>query len=593
MRPHRLDWHGVWGGGLLLLGWTCLGCDLGGAPSTPPTPPQVVAQPVGPEPAPPAPENPPAVSPPPSTVPPPPDLVPNPPPTEPKPLEPFPSEPKPAAAPGENPPLGLSPSALPAENPDGTPTNPLRLDAPKPFANWPKPAVALVLTGQMMGYIEPCGCTGLDRQKGGLARRHTLVKELREQRGWEVLPLDVGGQAHRIGKQAEIKFQRTADALRLMGYRAVAIGEEDLLLNVGELFAATNPDENPSIFTSANVALLDRAFQPTYQVISAGGKKIGVTAALGASYEKKITVADVQHAPPLEPLREAVVKLRAEKCDLIVLLAHASLEESGDFARQVEGIDLVVSSGGVGEPRMDLEPIADSKALLAQVGVKGMFAGVVGVFDAVEPAQRFRYQRLPLDAGYKDSPEIMTAFAEYQKQLERMGFAELGLRPQPHPSGAKFVGSEKCGDCHTKAFAHWSQTPHAHATDSLVTPPNSRSQIPRHFDPECLSCHATGWEPQRFSPLLSGYESLGKTPHLQHNGCENCHGPGSAHVEAETAGTDDKALARLREAMRLPLAGGVAERKCMECHDLDNSPDFHVKGAFETYWRQIEHKGKD
>jgi hypothetical protein len=31
----------------------------------------------------------------------------------------------------------------------------------------------------------------------------------------------------------------------------------------------------------------------------------------------------------------------------------------------------------------------------------------------------------------------------------------------------------------------------------------------------------------------------------------------------------------------------------MECHDLDNSPEFHKPGAFEKYWKQIEHKGKE
>ena len=45
--------------------------------------------------------------------------------------------------------------------------------------------------------------------------------------------------------------------------------------------------------------------------------------------------------------------------------------------------------------------------------------------------------------------------------------------------------------------------------------------------------------------------------------------------------------------MRLPLANKVAERKCVECHDIDNSPDFHDSGAFEKYWKDVEHKGKD
>jgi hypothetical protein len=44
--------------------------------------------------------------------------------------------------------------------------------------------------------------------------------------------------------------------------------------------------------------------------------------------------------------------------------------------------------------------------------------------------------------------------------------------------------------------------------------------------------------------------------------------------------------------MRLPLA--EAEQSCMQCHDLDNSPEFLKDGAFERYWKNgIEHYGVD
>ena len=288
--------------------------------------------------------------------------------------------------------------------------------------------------------------------------------------------------------------------------------------------------------------------------------------------------------------------MQEQKCDLYVLLAHATLEETQKLAQAVPIFDLVVTAGGIGEPTHELEKIKDTKALLAQVGTKGMYAGVVGVFD--DPKQPLRYQRIPLTSQYEDDKEMIALLAEYQAQLEQMGLAELGATELAHESGHKFVGTAKCGECHTKALAVWEKTPHAHATDSLQKPPKeavtARTQIPRHHDPECLSCHVTGWDPQKFYPYKSGYLGLEKTPHLTHNGCENCHGPGSAHVAAESGETKlgQDEIQKLRDQLKLPLADGLAERRCAQCHDGDNDPDFSDK-TFEKYWKQIEHKGKD
>jgi hypothetical protein len=462
------------------------------------------------------------------------------------------------------------------------------------FEGWPEPQLVLFVTGQQQGYIEPCGCTGLANQKGGLARRQSLLNDLRDKRKWNVVPIDVGSQSKRFGRQSEIKFQRTADALRTMGYQAVSLGADDLRLTAGELFAATNPDEKPSIFVSANVAILGREFQPTYKIIEAGGKKIGITSVLGDTYEQKLAGDELIHEPALAALEKVSAELQEQNCDLYVLLCHANLEESRKLAAATALFDLVITAGGVGEPTLELEEIVGMKTKMAQVGTKGMYTGVIGLF-AGEGKNRLRYQRVPLDDRWKDSPAMLQLLADYQDQLKNLGFAELGLKPQPHPSGLSYVGSEKCGECHTQAFAIWEKTPHAHATESLVKPPNERGDIPRHYDPECLSCHVTGWEPQKYFPFATGYLSLEQTPLLKQNGCENCHGPGSAHVAAESGAEQlmEAEIQKRRDAMKLPLAGGVAEKKCMECHDLDNSPDFHLKGAFEKYWKEVEHKGKD
>ena len=108
--------------------------------------------------------------------------------------------------------------------------------------DWPQPQAVLLLTGQQHGYLEPCGCTGLDRQKGGIIRRDTLLTQLKD-RGWSVVPLDVGNQVRRTGRQAEIQFRVTANAFKTMGYKAVTLGFDDLHLNSAGLVQVAASDD--------------------------------------------------------------------------------------------------------------------------------------------------------------------------------------------------------------------------------------------------------------------------------------------------------------------------------------------------------------
>jgi hypothetical protein len=456
------------------------------------------------------------------------------------------------------------------------------------FAGWPKPQTVLIITGNQYGYLEPCGCTGLANQKGGLARRHSLIKQL-VAKGWDVAPLDAGNQVRRFGPQAELQFQITADALKKMGYKAIGLGHDDLSL--GELISSIAPDADgpPGPFTSANVAVADRSLLPRHLIVEAGGRKIGVAAVLGDDLRKKAADPDMLQDSVDDGLKEVLPEFDKATCDFRVLLAFTDEDDAKEIAKRHPVFNLVVASSSSAEPLPRPEAIEKTKSSLVHTGPKGMFAIVIGLYgDREEP--KIRYERVPLDDRFPDSKEMRELMAGYQQQLKQQGLEELGVKPLPHPRG-KFVGTATCGECHTKALTVWEKSKHAHATDSLIHP-GERGDIPRHFDPECLSCHVTGWEPQKFLPFESGYLSVEKTPELMQNGCENCHGPGAEHVAAE-GGADGALQEKLRTAMRLPLADKVAERKCMECHDIDNSPDFHEPGAFEKYWKDVEHKGKD
>lgn len=460
--------------------------------------------------------------------------------------------------------------------------------APEEWSSWPDPQAVLFVTGNQHGYIEPCGCTGLENQKGGMARRFTLMKQVSE-RGWPLVPLDAGNQVRRTGRQAEVKFQTAATGLAEMNYQAIGFGPDDLRLGVGELIAVAASDD-PSVgrFVSANVVLIDPSLMAQFKVIESGGRRIGVTSVLDPKSLESAPNADIQVGAVNETLTTAIAEIRKQRADFNVLMFYGDEEAAAEAVKAVPGFDLVVVGGGYGEPTYQAQSIEGSQTKMIVTGNKGMYAGMVGIY----PDGEMRYARVALTHEFGDAPEMRRLMASYQEQLQSLGLEGLGLKPVAHPTGEKFVGTKVCGECHKTAMEIWENSSHALATEHIVNP-GERGDVPRHFDPECISCHVTGWNPQNYYPYDSGYLSLEASSHLTGNGCENCHGPGASHVAAEREGSTVSEAQReaLRLAMQLPLES--AKERCMECHDLDNSPDFHKEGAFEDYWAEIEHYGVD
>ena len=452
------------------------------------------------------------------------------------------------------------------------------------FAGWEAPQAVLVVTGELDGYIEPCGCTGKENQKGGLSRRHNFLRAIATA-GWPAVALDVGGQVKRFGRQTEAKLQSIVDGLRTMGYSGIGFGPGDLRLPAEELVAAVAPiGDVPTPFISANVGLLglDANITPRFRVVEAGGLKIGVTTVLGGAAAATLRNDDIEVVPAEGALAEIAPQLATAGCDHQVLLCFATPEESRALAAKFPQFDIVATAGGADEP--PLEPLAlPGGARLLELGHKGMFAVVVGFFATGEPV---RTQRVPLDARWGESPDMIKILATYQEKLETLGFDGLGLAPIRHPSGRRFAGSAACADCHAAAFEVWEGSPHATALTTLT---DARPR--RDFDPECLSCHVTGWAPQRFEPFEGGFTGMPTTPHLAHQGCENCHGPAAAHtaVERGDVRASEAERDRLRQELVLSLATPEGKQKavnnCLECHDLDNSPQFD----FDEYWPSVAH----
>ena len=391
-------------------------------------------------------------------------------------------------------------------------------------------------------------------------------------------------------------------ALGEMTYAAVAVGTQDLALGP-EFLLSQNSESTAESATppllAANLVLFGEAGLPgapvASQLVSIGKHNIGVTAILDPEFTAPLrasgVLADVTLRPPSEVLPAVLDDLTARGATLLVLLSHASLERSTELARQSPQLDLVLSAGGPEDPLTE-NPRQIGQTTLVTVGHKGKYAGVIGFYPD-HKTTRLRFELINLDQRrFADTPAMNEHMKTYQQTLRQLDLAanispiSIPTRNRTPAADRHFVGAVRCRECHTKANQKWKDTPHATAFESLVhgRKGQEKTWVPRSFDPECLSCHVTGWHPQDVLPYKTGFVDQSSSGHLLGNQCENCHGAGSRHISLIESGNVEEALAEVRLTLE-----EARRTTCIRCHDLDNSPKF----TFDSYWPKIAHPGRD
>ena len=480
-----------------------------------------------------------------------------------------------------------SPKAAASNQVERAPYDPIKENG-EYFAGWEKPQVALVFTGLTNGYIEPCGCAGMDRMKGGLSRRRDFLKNLREERGWDVVAVDAGQTTVGFGVQEELKFDMAMNAFRLMEYDAIGIGKGELRFPAYFLLTFTAPTaaDSASLFTSANVGVYGYhdAYALPLKVIERGGLKFGVVSVVCPSDDLEHRDENLLLESPEKKLAELAPRMKKAACDKWTLIVHGTEAETEALAKKFPIFDFVLTADTPSAPPAEAKSLGDDR-LLIEVGEKGKYAVVLGLYESGE----IRYQRVALDSRYESSEDVALLMQDYQSILKTLitlkGHREgLGLNPARAPRSeqlGKYVGSQKCQSCHEEEHRTWLRSRHANAWKSLTDVANP----PRDFDPECVGCHVVGWDGLQRFPYVDGFVTAEKTPHLMNVGCESCHGPGEKHVAAEL-GDDEAAMEAIRAGMRL---GSAVKTTCYSCHDGDNSPEFD----FDRYYPLIDHSVPD
>lgn len=410
----------------------------------------------------------------------------------------------------------------------------------------------IIFSGEELGNLEPCGC--YEGQLGGIAKRYSFIDFFRKQKS-PILPISFGDLLKSCGRQDEIKMETLCRALGFMGYVLHNLGEKDVEINPQVLsflsqtqsveFLSTNVNIDAPFPIKINQAIIKDCFDLGSPVKIAF---LGILSRslLGSNVNEYITVSE-----PTKALKPFIKQLK-NKVNLIVLLSHATMEESREIAKCFPDIGLIITGHHIEEPQDSITYVNNTPIVSAGTG--GKYIGIAKYGVNKKTTERKAVEVIPLDHTYNDSQEMVALLQEYQHALTEEDL--LSKIPQaPLPNGLSYTGSLACSVCHKRIYDHWYKTLHAKAYNTLV-------EAGHQYDPECIKCHTTGYGD------ISGFLNYEKSQNLINAGCESCHGAGNNHIK------------NVNEAY-----GSTDERSCEVCHDSEHSPKFQYK----EYWKKIAH----
>jgi len=273
---------------------------------------------------------------------------------------------------------------------------------------------------------------------GGIAHMKTLIDEVEKRRGAEnVLLLDSGdtwqgtGVALKSGGEAIVKAQNYLGVDVMVGHWEFTYGKERVMELIDMLDAK---------FISQNIIGDDPfseeyeelIFEP-YTIQERAGAKIGI---IGQSFPFTSTANPKEFTQGwsfglrLDTLQEYVDELREEhKVDCVVVLSHDGFSVDQEVARQVNGIDFILS-GHTHDPSP--KPIVINGTVIVIAGSHGKYVGRLDIDIKDHKVKGYEYKLIPVasnlipadPAGVKLVNEL---YAPFDKELNEVLGKTKGL----------------------------------------------------------------------------------------------------------------------------------------------------------------------
>jgi len=428
------------------------------------------------------------------------------------------------------------------------------------------PRIRMALSGAMLGKLEPCGCAGA--QLGGLPRRIFHL----DQDGRFDLRIE-GGDI--VADASPLSGLKLLTALQVLfeasnadtRYDVLAVGPNDLGLADEDYLMFTGMMDVPLVASDVErTAATEEGAEfkaQRHREFEFRGVKVRV-----ASLALEVDEDGADRYRVLDPQASWTAALDGAAPETLrVLLVHGPDRRVRDMAELEPRPDLVVGINNAhSEPPPEPEYVGDVPVVFP--GSEGRCVLEV-TLARLDDGPRLGYAVKELKGSDTDRSAYQDKTTRGLLRQHRLDAAESGMREimagrRPLDDGLTYVGSESCRTCHAKDYEIWQNSKHGHAWKTLADAANTEKypwETTRY--PDCVGCHVVGYGNE------SGFVNPETTPLLLNVGCEECHGPASAHVQNPSQ----------------HQLGSVSPVKCLQCHDHDQSPDFD----YAQRWPMIRH----
>lgn len=264
---------------------------------------------------------------------------------------------------------------------------------------------------------------------GGIARRATMIKRVRAEKGHATLVLDAGDVCDGTPFSTEYHGMADVTAMNAARYDVACLGNHEFNHTFPELRKLIAQAKRPVV--CANVHPLDGVeLTRPYVIKRIAGVRVGIFGLVTSSAKtypgaKGSVVID----DPVAVAGRIVPELR-EQCDIVVALTHIGVDVDRELAEKVPGIDIIV--GGDSHTLLKQPEFIAAHGTAPRGGVNGtvivqdfQWAGTLGRLDvSLEPSStggwvvgKYSGKLLPVTSSVPDDPATAKVVSTYWKPI--------------------------------------------------------------------------------------------------------------------------------------------------------------------------------